>query len=51
LGFAEETAAGFSAGKPGEKPAAELLDYRTSADITGEPADSFVGYMALCWRP
>jgi AmmeMemoRadiSam system protein B len=46
LGFAVETAAGFSAGKP----AAELLEYRTSADVTGEPADSFVGYMSLCWH-
>jgi AmmeMemoRadiSam system protein B len=43
LGFAEETA--------GEKrPAGELLDYRTSADITGDPGGSFVGYMAFCWR-
>ncbi|MDR2144599.1 MAG: AmmeMemoRadiSam system protein B [Treponema sp.] len=43
LGFAEETA--------GEKrPVGELLDYRTSADITGDPDGSFVGYMAFCWR-
>jgi AmmeMemoRadiSam system protein B len=40
LGFAEETA-----GK--KKPAGELIDYRTSADVTGDPGDSFVGYMAL----
>jgi AmmeMemoRadiSam system protein B len=43
LGFAEETA-----GK--KRPAGELLDYRTSADVTGDPGDSFVGYMAFCWR-
>jgi AmmeMemoRadiSam system protein B len=43
LGFAEATA--------GEKrPAGELLDYRTSADVTGDPGGSFVGYMAFCWR-
>jgi AmmeMemoRadiSam system protein B len=43
LGFAEEAAGG-------KKPAGELLDYRTSADVTGDPGDSFVGYMAFCWR-
>jgi AmmeMemoRadiSam system protein B len=43
LGFAVETAAG-------KKPAVELLEYRTSADVTGDPDGSFVGYMALCWR-
>ncbi|MDR0585985.1 MAG: AmmeMemoRadiSam system protein B [Treponema sp.] len=43
LGFAEETA--------GEKkPEGELLDYRTSADVTGDPGGSFVGYMAFCWH-
>ncbi|MDR0403132.1 MAG: AmmeMemoRadiSam system protein B [Treponema sp.] len=44
LGFAEETA-----GK--NRPAGRLLDYRTSADLTGDPGDSFVGYMAfLFWN-
>jgi AmmeMemoRadiSam system protein B len=42
LGFAEETAGN-------RKPAGELLDYRTSADVTGDSGDSFVGYMAFCW--
>ncbi|MDR2048954.1 MAG: AmmeMemoRadiSam system protein B [Treponema sp.] len=46
MGFAVETAA--QAGEA-ERPAAELLEYRTSADVTGED-DSFVGYMAFCWR-
>jgi AmmeMemoRadiSam system protein B len=40
LGFAEEAAGN-------RKPVGKLLDYRTSADVTGDPGDSFVGYMAL----
>jgi AmmeMemoRadiSam system protein B len=43
LGFAEEAAGNG-------KPAGELLGYRTSADVTGDSGDSFVGYMAFCWR-